>query len=220
MTEHEVKRAILEVCKTMVTSGLVEGTAGNVSARLPDGNIVMTPASVPYESMGVDDLVVCSEDGDVLPGQGSPTTEKALHLACLRRHRDIGAVVHSHPTFCSMFAITHQTIPCAIEEFSAYVGGEVRVTEYQLTGTTELGEEAAPHLDDRGAVLIANHGLLSVGKHPMDALKISLLVERTAQIVWGARVLGEVVPLPDASIEKFAPYYKLMGRISDSVKQS
>ena len=68
--------------------------------------------------------------------------------------------------------------------------------------------------------MIANHGLLSVGKHPMDALKISLLVERTAQIVWGARALGEVVPLPDASIEKFAPYYKLMGRISDSVKQS
>ena len=82
-----------------------------------------------------------------------------------------------------------------------------------MTGSDQLGEEAARHLGDRGAVLIANHGLLAVGKHPQDALKVSLLVERTAQIVWGARLLGDVVTLPEATLEKFAPIYKMMGRL-------
>lgn len=212
LTEDEVKRATLEVCRTMLASGLVVGSAGNVSARLPDGNVVLTPASVPYESMCVDDLVVCNEAGDVLSGQAAPTTEKALHLTCLNRHRDIGAVVHSHAVYCSMFAVTRQPIPCVMEEFNAYVGGAVSVTEYRMTGTDELGDEVARHLEDRGAVLIANHGLIAVGKDPLDALKVSLLVERTAQIVWGAKALGEVVPLPESTIEKFAPYYKAMGR--------
>lgn len=211
-SEEEIKRATLEVSKSMVTLGLVEGTAGNVSARLPDGNIVLTPSSLPYESMTLDDLVVCTEDGEVLSGERPPTTEKALHLACLRRHRDIGAVMHSHAMFCTMFAITHQTIPCVIEEFDIYVGGDVRVTDYKMTGSDALGEEAATHLDDRGAVLLANHGLLAVGKNPADVLKVSLLVERTAQIVWGARLLGDIVPLPKDTLKKFAPIYKMMGR--------
>ena len=211
-TRATIISATLEAARAMVTRGLVEGTAGNVSARLPDGNVVMTPASLAYETMTTDDLVVCDANGNVLEGTRPPTTEKALHLSCLRAHPNIGAVMHSHAMYSTMFAITHQSIPCVIEEFDIYVGGDVPVTEYKMTGTNELGEEAARHLSDRGAVLIANHGLLAVGKTPKDALKVSELVERTAQIVWGARSLGEIVPLPADTREKFAPVYKMLGR--------
>lgn len=205
-------RATLEAAQAMVSTGLVEGTAGNVSARLPDGNIVLTPASLAYPTMTVDDLVVCDPSGTVVQGSRPPTTEKALHLACLREHQDIGAVMHSHALYCTMFAITHQPIPCVVEEFDIYVGGDVPVTEYKMTGSDALGEEAAGFLADRGAVLMANHGLLAVGKNPKDALKVSLLVERTAKIVWGARALGDVVPLPEETIKKFAPLYRATGR--------
>ncbi len=212
MNADEIMQATLDVAKAMITSGLVEGTSGNVSARLPDGNVVLTPSSVEYPTMTLDDLVVCTPEGEVVSGTRPPTTEKALHLTCLREHADIGAVMHSHAMFCTMFAITHRPIPCVIEEFDVFVGGDVGVTDYRLTGSDELGEEAARHLADRAAVLIANHGLLAVGKDPADVLKVSLLVERTAQIVWGAKVLGDVVPLPTDTLEKFAPIYKLMGR--------
>lgn len=211
-TRESIIGATLTAAQSMVTSGLVQGTAGNVSARLPDGNVVMTPASLAYETMTEDDLVVCHPNGEVVEGSRAPTSEKALHLACLRAHTDIGAVMHSHATYCTMFAITHQPIPCVIEEFDIYVGGDVPVTRYEMTGSDELGEEAARHLADRGAVLIANHGLLAVGKNPKDALKVSQLVERTAQIVWGARALGDVIPLPEDTIKKFAPIYKMRGR--------
>jgi L-fuculose-phosphate aldolase len=212
MTETEIRQALLSVAKEMITCGLVEGTAGNVSARLPDGNVVLTPSSIDYKTMTLDDLVVTDIDGNVIAGNRAPTTEKSLHLACLRKHQDIGAVMHCHAMFATMFAIVRQPIPCVIEEFDVYVGGDVPVADYQMTGSDALAEEVSNRVADRAAVLMANHGLLCVGKNPVDVLKVARLVERTAQIIWGARMLGNVVPLPDVTLEQFAPVYKLIGR--------
>lgn len=210
LTADETKELLLATAKELVARNLVEGTAGNLSARLPDGNVVLTPSSLDYGTMTLDDLVVTDLDGAVVEGHRSPTTEKALHLACLRAHPDVHAVIHCHAMFCTMFAITRTPIPCVIEEFDVYVGGDVPVAEYRLTGSDELAEEVARWVGDRAAVLMANHGLLTVGKDPRDALKVAALVERTAQIVWGARALGPLVPLPPETLEQFAPIYKLM----------
>ena len=212
MNHDEVKASLLRVAKEMIACGLVEGTAGNVSARLPDGNVVLTPSSIDYGAMTLGDLVVTDISGNVLEGEKTPTTEKSLHLDCLRKHQDIGAVMHCHAMFATMFAIVRQPIPCVIEEFDVYVGGDVEVADYKMTGSDALGEEVSDRIADKGAVLMASHGLLCVGKNPVDVLKVAKLVERTAQIVWGARLLGEAVPLPATTREQFAPLYKLMGR--------
>jgi L-fuculose-phosphate aldolase len=206
----DLKRRLLATARELLRRGLVEGTAGNLSVRLGDGLVAMTPSSMDYEAMTVDDLVVVDMDGKVVAGERPPTTEKALHLACLRQHRDIGAVIHCHALFATMFAVTRKPIPCVIEEFEVYVGGEVPVAEYRLTGSDALGEEVARHVGSRGAVLMANHGLLTVGKDPEQALKVASLVERTAQVVWGARALGELAPLPEDTRKRFAPIYKLL----------
>jgi len=204
---NDLKERLLSVARELLRRGLTEATAGNLSVRLPDGNVALTPSSLGYETMTVEDLVVVDLDGNVVAGERPPTSEKALHLACLRRYDELGAVIHSHALFASMFAVTHQPIPSVIEEFDIYVGGEVPVAGYRLTGSDELGEEVARHVADRGAVLMANHGLLTVGKDPEQALKVAALVERTAQVIWGARALGEVVPLPESTTARFAPLY-------------
>lgn len=209
-SNHEVKQEVLRAAREMLKSGLVEGTAGNISGRLPDGNVVMTPSSLAYDVMQLEDLVVMDLQGNVVEGERPATTEKALHLACLRAHDDIHGVIHSHPIFATMFAVTHQPIPCVIEEFEIYVGGEVPVAHYQLTGSDQLGEEVARWVGDRSAVLMANHGLLTAGASATKAMEVAELVERTAKIVWGARMLGDVVPLPDTTRERFAPIYKLL----------
>jgi L-fuculose-phosphate aldolase len=207
---EQIKQDVLDAAKQLLRTGLVEGTAGNLSARLSDGRVVMTPSSLDYESMTPEDLVVLDLEGKVLQGERPPTSEKALHLACLRAHKEIGGVIHSHAMFATMFAITRQPIPCVIEEFDIYVGGEVAVADYEITGSDELGDEVARHVADRAAVLMANHGLLTVGRNIGEAMKVAQLVERTAQIIWGARALGEVVPLPDDTRTRFAPIYKMM----------
>jgi L-fuculose-phosphate aldolase len=206
-TAEEIKAQLLWVAQESLRTNLVHGTAGNFSARLPDGNVALTPSSLAYETMTLDDLVVCDPEGNVVEGERGPTTEKALHLACLKAYDEIHAVIHCHAKFCTMFALAHQPIPCAIEEVEVFVGGDVPVANYKFTGSQDLADEVSKWVGDRAAVLMANHGLLTVGKSPRDALKIANLVELTAEIIWGARMLGDIVPLPDSTREKMAPIY-------------
>jgi L-fuculose-phosphate aldolase len=205
---QETKEQLLWVAKEMLTSNLVQGTAGNCAARLPDGNAVLTPSSLDYLEMTIDDLVVCDLDGNVLEGERSPTTEKALHLSALRLHDNIHATMHCHAKFATMFALTRTAIPAVIEEFDVFVGGDVEVADYRTTGTDELADEIAKRVGEKAAVLMANHGLFAVGKSPKDVLHVAHLVERTAEIVWGAQQLGEIVPLPDEVNQQFAGYYR------------
>lgn len=205
----DARQAVLFTAKDMLRRGLVEGTAGNISARQEDGTIVITPSSVGYGEMQLDDLVVIDLDGTALSAKAgrSASSEKLLHLACYKAFDDIGSVIHSHPVHATMFAITHQDIPACIDEFSIYVGGAVRCTRYAPSGTGEVGEAAVEALQGRGAALIANHGMVTVGPTPTAALHITALVERSAQIVWGARALGAVQEIPDKVSEGFAAIY-------------
>ncbi len=201
--------AVLDAAKDMLRRGLVEGTAGNISARRADGNVVITPSSVDYRDMQLDDLVLIDADGSVLQAaEGrSPSSEMQLHLACYRAFDDIGSVIHSHPVWATMFAIAHEPIPACIDEFAVYCGGDVRCADYAASGTPDVGTNAVRALEGRGAALIANHGLVAVGPRPDKVLHITALVERTAQIVWGARALGGPVPIPEDVNRNFASVY-------------
>ena len=139
-TADEIKAAVLEVAQESLRTGLVHGTAGNFSARLPDGNVVMTPSSLAYETMTLDDLVVVDLEGNTVEGSRSPTTEKMLHLACLAAYDDIHAVIHCHAKFATMFALVREPVPCVIEEVEVFVGGDVPVAEYRFTGSQELAD--------------------------------------------------------------------------------
>ncbi len=130
-----------------------------------------------------------------------------LHLACYRAFDDIGSVIHSHPVWATMFAVAHQPIPACIDEFAVYCGGDIRCADYAASGTPGVGHNAVKALEGRAAALIANHGLVAVGPRPERALHVTALVERTAQIVWGARALGGPVPLPDDVNRNFAGVY-------------
>lgn len=201
--------AVLAAAKDMLRKGLVEGTAGNISARQHDGTIVITPSSVDYAEMQLDDLVVIDPDGQTLQARDgrSPSSEKLLHLACYRAFDDVGSVIHSHPIHATMFAVARQDIPACIDEFAIFVGGDVRCTDYAASGTPDVGEQAVKALEGRGAALIANHGMVAVGPKPSTVLHITALVERSAQIVWGSRALGVPHPLPDEVNAGFANIY-------------
>lgn len=209
--KNSVKAEVLRVAKAVHETGLVTGTAGNISGRMPDGeSVCMTPSSLPYETMTVDDLVVVDLDGTVIGGTGSPSSEKSLHLECYRRYPEVGGVIHSHATYASMFAVVGQPIPAAIEEVVIHVGGDIPICGYKQSGSDDLGREVAEHLGDRSAALMTNHGLVCVGKAPDDALHASLVVERTAQIVWGSRMLGETLAVPQESTDSFSAVYSFV----------
>jgi L-fuculose-phosphate aldolase len=209
-TAQEIREQVLAAAKDMLRKGLTEGTAGNLSARLPDGNIVITPSSVDYETMTLDDLCVIDLDANQLGGTRGPSSEKLLHLACYKGFEDVQSVIHAHPIYATMFAVAHEPIPACIDEFSIFVGGDVAVTEYAMSGTEDVGTNAVACLKGRGAALLANHGTVAVGPSPARALHITALIERSAQIVWGARALGPLHTLPDDVNASFATFFQFM----------
>lgn len=204
--------AVLAAAKELLDKGLVEGTSGNVSARQADGTVCITPSSVDYRQMTLEDLVVIDAGGAPVSGSRPPSSEKALHLACYAAFPEVGAVIHSHAVHASMFAVARMPLPVAIDEFSVYVGGEVAVTEYAPSGSDEVGVAAVKALADRGAALLANHGMVAVGRSPADALHITAVVERTAEIVLGARALGQAFAIPEQVDRDLGGVYGLLRR--------
>lgn len=204
------RQDVLDTAKAMVARGLADATEGNVSGRLDDGTICITPSSLNYDVMTLDDLVVMDLDGNVVAGTRGPSSEKSLHLACYRAFDHVGSVIHSHPVYATMFACARQPIPAAIEEFVVFVGGDVPVCGYAVTGSDELGAEAVAALQSSSAALLANHGMVSIGADPYSALRVAFLVEKVAKIVVGARALGGEHNLPDETQRSFKGVYELM----------
>jgi len=198
---------VLAAAKDMLRLGLTAGTSGNVSGRLADGHFVITPSSVPYDEMTLQDLVVIDEAGEVVEGTLRPSSERAVHLACYRRYDEVHSVIHAHPVYASMFAIAHEPIPAVIDEFAVYVGGDVPCTEYAMSGTPNLAEFAAECVRNVGTALLANHGTVTVSSSPAKALHQLGVVERAAQIIWGARLVGSLHQLPEETNSLLTSYY-------------
>jgi L-fuculose-phosphate aldolase len=207
---EDAAQAVLDTAKELLAKGLVEGTSGNVSARREDGNICVTPSSVDYRTMTLEDLVVIDPAGEVVEGTRGPSSEKLLHLACYEAFEEVGGVIHSHAVHATMFACARRAIPACIDEFTVYIGGDVEVTEYCPSGSADMGKAAVACLVERGAALIASHGMVAIGKSPAEALHKTAVVERSAQIAAGAFALGGVVPLPDKVNRNFAGVYKYL----------
>jgi L-fuculose-phosphate aldolase len=200
--------AVLVAARGMLESGLTAGTSGNVSARLDDGHVVITPSSVPYPQMEPADLVVLDLEGRVVAGTRPPSTESQLHLACYRAFSEVGAVLHSHPEHATMFACARRPVPAVIDEAVLFVGGEVPVAEYAVSGSAEVGVNAVRVLSGVGSALLANHGLVTVAATAEKALHQAGVVEHCARVAWGVQALGGYVPLPERTLDELGGAYR------------
>jgi L-fuculose-phosphate aldolase len=199
MWESE-KKAVIEAAQEMARKGLVVGAAGNVSLRLKDSGgrelLAITPSGCRYESLKVDDIVIVDFGRQRVDGKLKASIETVMHIEVYKARKKVSAIVHAHPVFCSVIAVAGLEIPPLIDEQVTYIGGEVKVAEYAPPGTPELAKNAVLALGPRNAVILANHGALSVGRDLSEALTICELLENTARIYVCALGLGKVNLLP------------------------
>lgn len=201
-----MKSAVLRAARAMSARGLSRGTSGNVSARIA-GGMVVTPSAVAYHEMEEKDLVVVSLDGRVREGDRKPTTEWPMHAALYQARPDIGAVVHTHATFCTTLATLRRPIP-PFHYMVALAGGDtIRCAPYAPFGTPELAARAVAALEGRTACLLANHGMVAVGPSPTAALELAAEVESLAELYWRALQVGEPALLtPEEMAEALARF--------------
>jgi L-fuculose-phosphate aldolase len=183
-------RAVCEVGRKLAARGLISGGEGNIGVRLDGGRVLVTPKGRAKGELAPDDLIEVDLEGRVLRGAGRPSSELLMHLTVLRARPDVVAVVHAHPPVATGFATAGVSVDCdCIPEMLATVG-RVPVVPYGMTGTGELSERLAPYLAGHDALLLANHGAVTMGgtleqaHHRMESL------EQGARILLVARLLG------------------------------
>ncbi|MBI4728131.1 MAG: class II aldolase/adducin family protein [Acidobacteria bacterium] len=201
---HERERAeVVRYGLEMERRGLTSGTSGNVSLRVEEG-VLITPSSIPYPLVAPADIVLMDLDGTVLQGERAASVEHKVHLACYRARPEVRGVVHSHPVVATAFAAARVPLPSFLDELGVYAGAEVRVAGYALSGTDELAANVAAALgEDSSAVLIASHGLVTVGRDLAAAMRVAELVERGALTYLCAKALGGPAEIPESSRELF-----------------
>ncbi|NLT95761.1 MAG: class II aldolase/adducin family protein [Clostridia bacterium] len=197
----DLHREIIKTGKLMVKQGLVASTWGNISVKLSDDEILVTPSGMEYSKLKPSDLVLVNLEGQILEGCRKPSSELPLHLAFYKYRKDINAVVHTHSIYASAYAALRKPIPPLIEDMAMVIGGPVNVASYALPGTKELAQNAVEALGDKGAVLLANHGVIGVGSTLAEAYKACLLAEKTAHISLAAQIMGEPVALNSEEVK-------------------
>ncbi len=182
----------MATAREMLRLGLVAGSSGNVSAREGD-RIVITPSGLPYLELSEDDLVTLGAGGEVLDGLREPSSERRVHLVVYAARPDARALVHTHSVHATAWSFTGESLDTGTEELELAAGGAVATASFAETATEEIARACVEGLGDRGAVLMARHGVLALGDSPARALDVAAVVERQAQIAWLLR--GERDPL-------------------------
>lgn len=197
----EARHDVLIHSQKMWRAGLVVGSAGNVSRRVPGNCIAITPSQVLYEQMTDDDIVIVDvATGQAVESSRAPSYELPMHLAVYRSRHEVQAIVHTHAPFVTTLSVLRKPLPPLLDEMIIHFGGPVDVADYAFTGTETVGTNVVRALGDRTGCLLANHGNVCVGRDLAQALHIAMVMEAGAQVYVQALAIGEPVALPRDSI--------------------
>ena len=208
MSERNLRRGIVDTARAMNANGINQGTSGNVSARAA-GGFLITPSAVDYDDCTPADVVRMAMDGTA-EGRHEPSSEWPLHRDVLAARSSVNAVLHAHPPFATALACLGRGIP-AFHYMVAIAGGrDIRCADYATFGSGDLSRTALEALQGRSACLLANHGMVAVGRSLKEVLMLALEVETLARQYVIALQVGEPNLLDDAEmdvvVEKFKAY--------------
>ena len=204
--ETAARQAIIDACREMNATGLNQGTSGNISVRCGE-RMLVTPSATPYDAMTPEMIAALplSADGDdrgAWEGPLKPSSEWRFHLDILRARPEIGAVVHAHPTFCTVLAMARKEIPAAHYMVAAFGGMDVRCARYETFGTAALSEAALEALEGRTACLLANHGMIALGETLEKGMWRAVELETLARQFYHSLLIGGPVLLEEAKMQE------------------
>ncbi|RJP31526.1 MAG: class II aldolase/adducin family protein [Actinobacteria bacterium] len=208
--EKTLRELICDIGKRVWQRGMASANSGNISARLDADTVLITPTLVSKGFMRPEQLLVVTLEGEVLRGEGYPTTETPMHLRLYRARDDIGGVVHAHPPLATSFAVAGKALDLHLIPEAVIFLGEVPLVPFQPPGSAELAETIVPYLDDYDAVLMENHGVLCWGSNVEQSYHRLETVEFCAQVTMTAQVLGGARELPREPLENLLNIRKMM----------
>ncbi|MBI5804649.1 class II aldolase/adducin family protein [candidate division TA06 bacterium] len=183
-------KEIIRVCRKLDALGFVPATDGNVSARLDGRRILITPSMLRKGDINESQLLVTDLEGKVLEGKGLPSSEIKMHLYAYKMRPDVKAMVHAHPPFATAFAAAGLDLRAPLLPEVVLTIGPVPLARYATPSTDEVPRSMAPLIKQHQALLLANHGVLALGRSLEEALQRMERVEHLAKISFLAQTLA------------------------------
>jgi L-ribulose-5-phosphate 4-epimerase len=210
-TVAELRQSVADLHRELTRNDLVIWTAGNVSARVPDADLmVIKPSGVSYDDLSAETMVVTDLEGVLVHGDLAPSSDTAAHAYVYRHMPEVGGVVHTHSTYATAWAARGEPIPCVLTMIADEFGGEVPVGPFALIGDDSIGRGIVDTLrtSRSSAVLMRNHGPFTVGRDARAAVKAAVMVEDVARTVHIAHQLGTPLPLSQQDIDHLHDRYR------------
>jgi len=187
---------LLDACRRLHAGGLLAASDGNLSVRLPNGLIAMTPSGVPKAKVQLEELAHLQLDGTILSGR--PSSERAMHLAIYRAVPAAKAIVHAHPPTAIAWSLARpelKELPSDGLPEVILAAGRIPIVPMAMPGTEDMGSSLLPFLPEHRLLILARHGGLCWGEHLDEAAGGMERLEQVAEILWKAETLGGAKPL-------------------------
>lgn len=213
MILEKEREQVIEYSLKLLSEGLTNGTAGNVSIfNREEGLVAISPTGVNYSELTPEMISIVDLEGKLIEGL-KPSSELEMHMILYRNREDVNAVIHTHPVYTTVLACLRQDLP-AIDYMIAVTGAtKVKCAEYASYGTKELAENAYKAMGSSLAVILANHGLTTAGKDIANAFNITVQVEYISNLYIKAKNIGEPIILPDDEMNSMLERFKTYGQI-------
>lgn len=212
MLMEEERKKIVEHGKKLIKSGLTKGTGGNLSIYNREKQLMaISPSGMDYFETKPGDVVVLNLKGEVVDGDKKPSSELEMHRIIYEKRDDIDAIIHTHTMYATTLSCLRWKLP-AVHYILASAGKDIRCAEYATFGTDKLAENAFKAMEDRKAVLLANHGLLAGSNNLEDALSITEDIEYCSELYYRAKSIGEPVILDDQEMDMMVDRFKSYGQ--------
>jgi len=206
---EKFKKLIVDTGRELYKQNLTVRTWGNISVLDSNTDLVyIKPSGIEYNEIEAKDIVVLEKKGKIVEGTKNPSIETPMHLAIYNTRNDVGAIIHYHPIYSSVLAVTGLSLPGICEDFVQLVGNKVVCAKYGLPGSKELAKNAVIALGERKAVFLLNHGTLCVGRDMKEAMKVCYVVEKTAHIYVLSKSVGKCRIIPEKDIKIIRDFAK------------
>lgn len=197
-----LKKEICEIGKRVYNRGYVASNDGNISVRIDNNSVLITPTGVSKGFMEPDDIILVDTNGKLLEGKKKQSSESNMHLQIYKDRPDVQSVCHAHPPYSTAFAVAGIPLDKMVLPEVIISLGIIPIVEYGTTGTEELYGNISKYIQGYDAFLLENHGALTIGSSLLNAYHKMETLEHAAMIQFFAHQLGKVNTIPDNEVAK------------------
>lgn len=213
----EQKRQIIEYGILLDRYELVSLTCGNLAIRMPSGEILITPSGMAYDKMVEDDVLVVDIEGNIIEGDKKPSSDTPAILYIFKHRPDINGVIHTHQPYATAVSLIPgiETFRVCTTGMANTCCGNVPVTPFSAAGSVDMGIDVVNNCQNSRAVILSNHGVMTIGPQLKDALYAAVYLEEACRSYLAARACcpdGKLKEMSDAQIKQMVDVFQFYGQ--------